>query len=90
MSKRSNMVYGLKVPPEIRENVDQCKACMDAVQKIAITYAFQRYEGRRSFGISPDYGAALDRLKEEVGRAIDQLGEIMPSCQASQVTDDSD
>lgn len=90
MSKKTNMVCGVKVPPEIRPKIDKCKQCMDAVEKIAITYAVQRYIGLRSFGISPDYGSALERLKEEIIKAIDTLGDIMPSAQNSQIVDETD
>lgn len=88
MSKKSNYVSGIRIPPEIRDKVDKCKQTMDAVQKIAITYAVQRYDGLRQFGISPDYTSALETLKAEIGKAIDELGEIQPSAANSQIDDD--
>lgn len=85
MSRRSNIVCGIKIPPEIRDKVDACKKKIEAIEKIAITYAVQRYDGLKQFGISPDYGSALETLKFEIGKAIDELGEIMPSAQVSAV-----
>lgn len=83
MSRTSNRVCGVNVPPEIRPKIDKYKKVIDAVCKIAITYAVQRYEGLQQFGISPDYTHALEILKNEVGIAIDSLAEIMPSAQPS-------
>lgn len=83
MSKKSAYVCGVKVPPEIRPKIDSCKQVIDAVQRVAITYAVQRYEGLREFGICPDYTTALETLKMEFSKALDSLAEITPSAQVS-------
>ena len=83
MSKRNTSIFGVKIPIEIKERVERCKSKIETIEKIAISYAVQRYEGLKQFGISPDYESALEILKTEIARAIDELGEIMPSAQVS-------
>ena len=83
MSKRNTSICGVRIPIEIKERVERCKNKIETIEKIAISYAVQRYEGLKQFGISPDYESALDILKTEIAKAIDELGEIMPSAQVS-------
>ena len=85
MSKRNTSICGVRIPIEIKSRVERCKNKIETIEKIAISYAVQRYEGLKQFGIAPDYESALDTLKMEIAKAIDELGEIMPSAQVSAV-----
>ena len=85
MSKRNTSICGVRIPAEIKNTVEMCKNKIETIEKIAISYAVQRYEGLRQFGIAPDYESALEVLKTEINKALDELGEIQPSAQVSAV-----